>query len=76
MKKYSKSKAGPKKGPKYRTPSNFSPRKRFGKASSSRFGQGGEGIGSLATHSSKFSGKGNLPQAKFSPSTFKVQHKG
>ncbi|MCH7641263.1 hypothetical protein IID22_03640 [Patescibacteria group bacterium] len=80
MKKFSKKKAGPRKGPKYRTPDHFSPRKsygetgsprkNYGEAGSSRFGRDEAGKGS------KFSGKGQVPSPKFSPGTFKVQHKG
>lgn len=60
MKTYIKKKAGPKKGPKYRTPDHFSPRNRFGEA--------GKGC--------KFSGKGKTPTVKFNPGQFKIQHKG
>lgn len=74
MKTYIKKKAGPKKGPKYRTPDHFSPRRSYGEA--------GKGSSlrtkprNVAAMRSKFSGKGGQPAAKFNPSTFKVQHKG
>jgi len=60
MKNYTKKKEGPKKGPKYRTPSHFAPRKRLG----------GAGKGA------NFIGRGNTTTVKFNPSTFKVQHRG
>jgi len=70
MKKYVKKKAGPKKGPNYRTPDHFPPHKSGGEKGPSRFGRGEAGKGS------KFSGKGQISPTKFSPGTFKVQHKG